>query len=165
MPKETMDDLIVILPGISGSVLTRNGNDVWNLSAGTIWSTALSLGRSIRSLVLKNDDLSADLAPDGVKATALIQDAHLVPGLWKIDGYSRLPKELDEVFDLYPCSPDDDQPGNMLEFPYDWRRDIRASAGLLGRVVGRKLELWRKNGGSKNSRVIFVAHSMGGLVA
>ena len=37
MPKETMDDLIVILPGISGSVLTRNGNDVWNLSAGTIW--------------------------------------------------------------------------------------------------------------------------------
>ena len=165
MPKETMDDLIVILPGISGSVLTRNGNDVWNLSAGTIWSTALSPGRSIRSLVLKNDDLSADLAPDGVKATALIQDAHLVPGLWKIDGYSRLPKELDEVFDLYPCSPDDDQPGNMLEFPYDWRRDIRASAGLLGRVVGRKLELWRKNGGSKNSRVIFVAHSMGGLVA
>jgi len=164
MSKETMDDLIIILPGISGSVLTRNGKDVWNLSAGALWSTALSLGKSIRSLILKNDDLSKDLAPDRVKATALIQDAHIVPGLSKIDGYSRLPMELNEAFDLYPCSLDDDQAGNFLEFPYDWRRDNRATAGVLGRVVDRKLELWRKNGGSKNSRVILVAHSMGGLV-
>ncbi len=165
MPKNTMDDLIVLLPGITGSVLSRESQDLWNLSARTLWSTAVSLGASIRSLVLKDDDLGADVAPDGVTATAVIEDAHLVPGLYKVDGYSLLPEALGEAFELFESGPDDDEAGNFLKFPYDWRRDVRASAGRLQRVIRRKLDLWRRKGGTRGSRVILIAHSMGGLVA
>jgi pimeloyl-ACP methyl ester carboxylesterase len=62
-------------------------------------------------------------------------------------------------------APDDEAPGNLVRFPYDWRRDVRASARRLGRVVDRKLAIWRETGGTDDSRVILVAHSMGGLVS
>jgi hypothetical protein len=65
MSKEAMDDLVVLLPGITGSVLQRDGRDVWNLSARTIWSTVVSRGDSIRSLRLDGDDPTAAVAPDG----------------------------------------------------------------------------------------------------
>lgn len=55
------------------------------------------------------------------------------------------------------------------EFPYDWRRDVRETAGALGRFLegkgfargadGRQL---KEDGGP---RLSIVAHSMGGLVA
>ena len=166
MSRAAMNDLVVILPGVTGSVLQRNGRDVWNVSARAIWSLAASLGGSVRALRLEADpDLDADVAPDGIRATALIDDAHLVPGLCKVDGYTRLPKALAEEFELYECGLDDDEPGNFLRFPYDWRRDVRASARRLRRVLRKKLDLWRKTGGTRGSRVILVAHSMGGLVA
>ena len=126
--KAEMTDLVVMLPGITGSVLQRGGRDVWNLSARAGWSVAASLGGSIRSLRLEGDDPDADDAPDGVRASALIEDLVLVPGLYKLDGYTMLPRKLAEEFVLRPCGPDDDAAGNFLKFPYDWRRDVRASA-------------------------------------
>jgi pimeloyl-ACP methyl ester carboxylesterase len=166
MSKATMDDLVVVLPGITGSILSKGGVDVWNLSARTAWSAAVSRGGSIRSLRLENDnDPDADLAPDGVRATGMIEDLIVVPGLFKLDGYSMLPQALDEAFELAPCDADDDQAGNFLKFPYDWRRDVRFTARRLKKVVDRKLGLWRRKGGTTGSRVVLVAHSMGGLVA
>ena len=79
MSAATMDDLVVLIPGITGSVLSRDGRDLWNLSARTVWRTVISLGDTIRSLRPEYDDLDADAAPDGVTATALIEDTHLVP--------------------------------------------------------------------------------------
>jgi pimeloyl-ACP methyl ester carboxylesterase len=167
MAKALMNDLVILLPGISGSVLQRGGKDVWNVSGQAVLSALFSLGGSIRSLALdaSQDDIEADRAPDGVEATAMIADAHLVPGLCKVDGYTQLFESLFESFDLDEVGPDDDQPGNLVRFPYDWRRDVRATARQLRRVVARKLDLWRANGGTKDSRVILVAHSMGGLVS
>ncbi|MGP0068363.1 MAG: esterase/lipase family protein [Isosphaeraceae bacterium] len=165
MPRAMMNDLLVILPGITGSVLQRNGKDIWNASWRTLWSAALSLGGSIQSLQLGADDLDADVAPDGVRATALIEIPHLVAGLAKVDGYTNLFETLTESFELYECGPDDETAGNFLKFPYDWRRDIRASARRLARVLHHKLDLWRQDGGTADSRAIIIAHSMGGLVA
>src|SRR5512135_3285584 len=115
MSAATMDDLAVLIPGITGSVLSRDGRDLWNLSARTVWRTVISLGDTVRSLRLEYDNLDADVAPDGVTATTLIEDAHLVPGLCKVDGYSLLPKVLGEEFELYECGPDDDRAGNFLK--------------------------------------------------
>src|SRR5512135_1216341 len=114
--KAEMTDLVVMLPGITGSVLQRGGKDVWNLSARAGWSVAASLGGSIRSLRLEGDDPDAADAPDGVRASALIEDLVLVPGLYKLDGYTMLPRKLAEEFVLRPCGPDDDAAGNFLKF-------------------------------------------------
>ncbi len=141
MSKAMMNDLLVILPGTTGSVLRRDGKDVWNASWRALWSAARSLGGSIQSLRLGADDLDADEAPDGVKATSIIEDAHLVPGLFKVDGYTKLFETLTESFDLYECDPDDEEAGNFLKLPYDWRRDIRRQlAAARFRIVRHKLD-------------------------
>ena len=62
------------------------------------------------------------------------------------------------------AEPDDDSSGNLMPFPYDWRRDNRVAAIRLAEVVKRKLALWGRRE-IENPRVLFVAHSMGGLVA
>ena len=74
-----------------------SGKDVWNLSAKTAWSAVTSLGGSIRSRsrLSADNDLDADAAPDGVTATELIEDLVIVPGYYKLDGYSMLPQAID----------------------------------------------------------------------
>ena len=82
----TFPDLVILLPGITGSVLANvKGKEVWGLSAGAVWRAITSLGGSITGLELAGDDVD-----DGVTATRLVPDVTLVPGLVKIDGYSRV---------------------------------------------------------------------------
>jgi pimeloyl-ACP methyl ester carboxylesterase len=167
MAKARMNDLVVLLPGITGSVLHRDGRDVWNISKGAIWTALTSLGGSIKDLRLDAEDPKSEspVAWDGVRATALIEGAHLVPGLWKIDGYSQVLKTLKLAFHLAECRAYDEEVGNLIQFPYDWRRDVRISARLLKQMVDRKLALWRAASKDGQARVVLVAHSMGGLVA
>ncbi|WP_454131014.1 esterase/lipase family protein [Kitasatospora aureofaciens] len=54
---------------------------------------------------------------------------------------------------------------NFLEFPYDWRLDNRIAARRLTETVERALHEWRQHTGNPAAKVIFLAHSMGGLVA
>jgi pimeloyl-ACP methyl ester carboxylesterase len=165
MAKATMNDLVVLLPGIIGSVLQRGGEDVWNVSGGAIRSALYTRGRSLRELKLGQDDITKPTAPDGVVATSLIHVPHLVAGLFKVDGYTTLADRLTDEFELEECSLDDGTAGNFLRFAYDWRRDVRASAGRLKAVIDKKLPAWEQGNGTSGSRVILVAHSMGGLVA
>ena len=164
MAKPPMSDLLVLIPGITGSVLRRRGRDIWNLSASAALSFLKTGGRSLRDLTLECDDPQADIADD-IEATALIETAHIVPGLWKIDGYTALQKMLKATFAIREVGARDQQPGNFMTFPYDWRRDVRISARLLGRAIDRKLALWREASGNKTAKAIVLAHSMGGLVA
>ncbi len=119
-------DMIVLLPGIVGSVLAKDGKDVWALSGAAALKSLVSLGGSIKDLGLQGDDPDADDLGDGITAPRLMPDTHLVPGLWKIDGYTKVAAKLKEQFDLTPGV-------NFFEFPYDWRRDNRASARRLAR--------------------------------
>jgi triacylglycerol esterase/lipase EstA (alpha/beta hydrolase family) len=57
------------------------------------------------------------------------------------------------------------KPANYFEFPYDWRRDNRVSARKLKTLIDERLHLWRNNTPYKDAKVIFIAHSMGGLVS
>lgn len=156
--KRPMPDVIVLLPGITGSVLQKDGRDVWSLSAQGIAQALLTLGGSIGALRITSDPADADDLGDGVTATRLFPDIHLIPGLWKIDGYGALRKWVVDSFEVRPGE-------NLFELPYDWRRDNRVAARRLARQSNAWLKAWRARSGNASAKLILVAHSMGGLVS
>ena len=159
MAREPMKDIIVLLPGITGSVLEKDGKVAWGFNAGSITKTALTRGGSMRdALLLEQDPPDVDDLGDGVKASRLIPDLHLIPGLTKIDGYTKVAKQIQSTFDVKPGE-------NFIEFPYDWRRTNVVSARKLRRESHDWLERWREKTNNKDAKLILVAHSMGGLVS
>src|SRR5690349_20563285 len=130
MPRRALRDVVVLIPGILGSVLRRNGKDVWALSGWAALNALLSLGSSITDLAVKDDPPDADDLGDGVTVGPLMPDAHLIPGLWKIDGYTKIRDTIHREFDVTDGR-------NYFEFPYDWRRDNRVAARKLS-VLSRE---------------------------
>ena len=151
-------DVIVLLPGITGSVLQKDGKDVWALSGGALWQGLKDFGESIKELRLEQDDPEADDLGDGITAPRLIADTHLIPGLWKIDGYGKVAETIKRELDVTPGL-------NFFEFPYDWRRDNRVHARRLARESREWLRAWRKQSGNDDARLVLIGHSMGGLVS
>jgi hypothetical protein len=158
MPRKQMGDVIVMLPGITGSVLQKDGKDVWAPTAGAVIHALLSLGKNVKSLALKDDPPDVDDLGDGVVATRVMPDIHLIPGLWKIDGYSKLKSYIMKTFDVKLGE-------NLLEFAYDWRRDNRVSARKLQHSANSWLKAWRESSGNKDAKLILVGHSMGGVIS
>lgn len=140
-----MGELCVIVPGIGGSVLEVGGKAVWDVSDRDFLRYLLSFGRPFRRLTL--------LAPDhddGVVATRLVRGATIVPGFWNYGDYRPLTAELARRFG----------PAHVVGFSYDWRRSNAVSAARLKCCVDAALAM-RPVG----TKVVLVAHSMGGLVA
>ncbi|WP_406865129.1 hypothetical protein ABZO31_33630 [Streptomyces sp. HUAS MG47] len=158
MARIPMTDVVVLLPGITGSVLTKDGKDLWAPSLGAVLGALTSLGRSLDALALEDDDWRTDDLGDGVVAERLVPDLHTLPGLWKIDGYSRIERFLTSQFDL-------EEGENYFPFPYDWRRDNRAAARRLRDRSHAWLRDWRLASGNDDAQLILIGHSMGGLVA
>src|SRR5271166_3191532 len=153
------EHVVVLVPGISGSALSKDRREVWGTSGGALWRAVTTGGDSIRELALNGpDDPSLDDLGDGVQATRLIPDLHIIPGFWKVDGYSGISSSLVADLGLRPGE-------NFFEFPYDWRRTNQVSATKLSRAVATWLNAWRDRSGSTRAKLILVAHSMGGLVA
>ncbi|MFF0817923.1 hypothetical protein ACFYVR_22570 [Rhodococcus sp. NPDC003318] len=154
-----MRDVVVLIPGITGSVLAKDGRELWAPTPGAALAAVLSLGGSIKKLQLDGDDPDADDLGDGVVATRLVPDLHVLPGLdWKIDGYTRFRTEVTGRFGALPGE-------NYFEFPYDWRRDNRVAARGLARRAHDWLARWREKSGNDDAQLILVCHSMGGIVA
>jgi hypothetical protein len=153
-----MRDVFVCLPGITGSVLRKDGRDLWNVSGGALFSALTTLGRSIRDLKLKDDPADMDDLGDGITAPEVIRDVHLIPGFWKIDGYTKMLRYIEETFDVASGR-------NLFEFPYDWRRDNRVAARRLQRQARGWLDAWRASSGAADAKLVLVGHSMGGLVS
>ena len=147
-------DLVILLPGITGSVLANKaGKEVWAPSGGAVWHAITSFGNSIEDLALASDD-----ADDGVTAPRLVPDVTLIPGFIKIDGYSRTERYLIDQLGL--------QAGrNYFAFPYDWRRDNRVIAKRLESSAMDWLKAWRASSGNADAKLVLIGHSMGGLVA
>jgi hypothetical protein len=153
-----MRDVFVCLPGITGSVLRKDGRDIWNMSGGALFSALTTLGGSIRDLRLEDDPVDVDDLGDGITAPEVIRDVHLIPGVWKIDGYSKMLRYIEETFDVT-------RGRNLFEFPYDWRRDNRVAARQLQRQTRKWLDAWRASSGAADAKLVLVAHSMGGLIS
>ena len=159
-----MGDVVVVLPGITGSILQHDGTDVWAASGGAIWGAISRLGRPILDLRIENDDdHEAEDLGDGIRATRLVEIPRGIAGLAKSDGYATLRRFFADQFDLIDGS-NGDGPANYFEFAYDWRRDNRAAAHRLKRLIDRRLSQWRESSGCRDAKAILVAHSMGGLV-
>ncbi len=158
MAKKAMRDVVVVLPGITGSVLQKDGKDVWNVTAGSVLRALLSLGQNVKDLALEEDPPDVDDLGDGVTATQVMRDIHLIPGLWKIDGYSKTLQYVTDTFDVVPGE-------NFFEFPYDWRRDNRVAARKLAKDAQGWLAAWREKSGAADAKLILVGHSMGGIVS
>lgn len=166
--KIKMRDMIVILPGITGSVLQKDRKDIWAVSGQSFWQILTSMGDSIQQLKLIDDDPEAESLGDGIKATRIARDTHLIPGLVKVDGYTKTSRLITDNFDVISGNiyeDADDKAANFYHFPYDWRRDNRASAGILKRLLDKRLKTWREFSGAQDAKVILLAHSMGGLVS
>jgi pimeloyl-ACP methyl ester carboxylesterase len=153
-----MRDVVVCIPGITGSVLRKDGRDVWNISGGALVSALTTLGRSISDLELERDPPDVDDLGDGITAPEVIRDVHLIPGLWKSDGYTKMLRYIEETFDVT-------RGRNLFEFPYDWRRDNRVAARRLQRKGDQWLKAWRDSSGAGDAKLVLVGHSMGGLIS
>lgn len=165
MHKARLRDLVIVLPGITGSILAKDGKPIWAPSWTILSRTLLTSGRALDSLMLTDDDPQADDLGDGVQVAGLVETAHLVPGLVKIDGYTDLCRMVTDTFEVVRGDITSAGPANFVPFPYDWRRDLRASARRLGRFVERALPTWREYSGAQDAKVVILAHSMGGLIA
>jgi hypothetical protein len=188
MAKTKLRDLVVILPGITGSVLQKDGKDIWNFSGQSIWQLVQTHGKSLQHLRMGGidtvpQDLSdrikatrdADLADilktlalgDGITATSLIPGAHIVPKLEKVlSGYYITARLIADNFECNKGNILAPQPkDNFFEFPYDWRRNNRVNALLLKVFLDKQLKAYRESTGLKDAKVILLAHSMGGLIS
>jgi hypothetical protein len=156
---EKMPDVIVLLPGITGSELKKNGKVVWGWSGRALVKNLLTGGGAfVKDLWVEQDSPTEESLDDGVTASSLLDDLHVLPGIWKIDGYGAVAKFIASEFAVVEGK-------NFFRFPYDWRRDNRSSARTLKKRTDGWLRQWRSDSGNPQAKLILIAHSMGGLVS
>jgi pimeloyl-ACP methyl ester carboxylesterase len=159
-------DVVVVLPGIMGSTLRHDGRLVWGPTAGAALRAVATFGRSVTGLQLPMG-IGDDHPCDGVEPAGLMPDLHLLPGIWTpVKGYDCLLSRLRSL-GYRDASPDPAAPvGNLVAVGYDWRLSCRWNGRWLASRVQPVLERWRAQGGPfAEARLVFVCHSMGGLVA
>ncbi|MFF7355808.1 MULTISPECIES: lipase/acyltransferase domain-containing protein [Streptomyces] len=151
-------DLVVVVPGILGSVLRRtDGRYAWDASlamgaqflrdfCGTLEALALPPG-----LGDGPPPARYALEPEG-----LMPGWQVWPGFWSGAGYPAL------VRSLGTCLKDPER--QLRLFPYDWRLSNRYNALRLLNWAKRRLPEWRRERGDPDARLQLVCHSMGGLI-
>ena len=163
---KSMPHLVILLPGIMGSALQKDGKDLWALSGQALWQHLVTLGKRIGELTIQGDDLHRNDLGDGIHAARLIEDLHSIPPLVEHAGYSVIRRGISDFFGLkegFIDQPEDS--ASFYTFPYDWRRDNRVAARKLQEFIQNQLPRWREWSGAKNAQVILIGHSMGGLIS
>jgi len=64
-PSYLMPDVVVCIPGITGSVLAKDGKDIWNVSGSAIFNALRTLGKDFQELLLEEDPVDAELPGEG----------------------------------------------------------------------------------------------------
>lgn len=150
------EDLIIVVPGILGSVLKKGGRRVWDTSPAVAGAALWNHDRILNALRLPPG--VKDEAPDErhrLTPAGLLGGWHIWPGVWAGAGYHDFVARLRRK---YP------EPGQVAEFAYDWRLSNRYSAQRLAGFVEDTLGPWREHPARRDAKVVFVCHSMGGLV-
>jgi hypothetical protein len=157
-------DAIVVVPGIMGSVLrdSQTGKLLWGLGAGWYLKAWCAPG-GLSQLQLTDAERQGQYGR--VTATGLLTMPAYAPGLSGFEPYTDLLKGINGVVA---------DPAAILEFAYDWRLPTEHNAGLLAQAAHRHLEAWRKHPAQletvrsqpdqREAQLVFVAHSLGGLL-
>ena len=79
-----LDELVVVVPGILGSRLTRvdrdgSRHDIWGTTSAVLFKNIITFGRRIQGLAIRSDD-NPEAPEDGIVPTGLISDFQLIPG-------------------------------------------------------------------------------------
>ncbi len=150
--------MVVIVPGIGGSVLERGGTAVWGQGPLGIAARALDPG------------VLARFEGDGIRATGLVHAPAVLPGFTALRAYDELVRRIVNRFAgvvVDHCHPDA-QPvagANVLCVPYDFRRSLVDCADQVAATVGARLDAAGLSDAERRGRVVVIGHSMGGLVA
>lgn len=169
--KPVLRDLLIFLPGIMGSVLRQGSQRLWDCSGIALSQYLLDrfsgrFGERLDVLAVVDDDWERPL-DDGVVAEELIPDVHHIPKIGSHAGYSPVLRAIRDSFAFVEEGSlhNPRSEANFFPFPYDWRRDNRATAKALAAFIAEQLPRYREASGNSNAGVILVAHSMGGLAA
>jgi hypothetical protein len=154
----TMHDAVVVVPGIMGSELidVATGKVLWGLTDAGWYVSAWTGGVSLRALAVTDEE--RDGRTTRVRPGRLLRlSPAFAPLLRGVEPYAALLKTIGRLVA---------DPAAVLEFAYDWRLSVRHNALLLERAAERHLHAWRAHPrGHAGARLVFVAHSMGGLIA
>ena len=160
-------DLVVVVPGIGGSVLSAAGRGAGG-NVSSAGRARFSTGPvTAASALVSPGRLDLAGSPD-LMPTGLVTGFTAIAPLVTLPGYRGLLRHLSDTFDgvvtdVYrppvPISPDAD----VLLFPYDFRRSVAETALRLDQAVGEALR--NRGAAAGGGQVIVLAHSMGGLVA
>lgn len=153
---ERLRHLVVIIPGIGGSVLEDSERRYR-------WGPKLT---SIARQSLRPEDLSLAEYPR-LTPVDLLPTIGLIRPLM-VPGYDRLVRQICNAFaetrvDVAAPGRDRDLGADVVLFPYDFRLGVRDAAEHLAAEINDRLRPLTEQ--ARNQRVIVVAHSMGGLVA
>ncbi|MEU3660868.1 hypothetical protein AB0E77_14115 [Streptomyces sp. NPDC032940] len=153
-------DLVVVVPGIMGTSLTRDGEEAWNASLAML-SGALTYPAGVAERLRLQDGIG-DGEPEGPYALEVgepVRTLRQLPGWGRHGGHANLARRLGI------------DPERLVTFSYDWRLSNRNSAGKLQQFVERHLDRWRRTADprrypeARDAKVILLCRSMGGLVA
>ncbi|MFD5617711.1 hypothetical protein [Streptomyces yangpuensis] len=164
-------DACVVVPGIMGSVLedAATSRPLWGVNLSMLTDPLTGDGL-LGALHANTQEQTADAdtaqhAPlTRIRATALLAKPWWLPVFEGLDPYSDLHKTLTGVV----LAPD-----AVASFPYDWRLAVSYNGALLARAARAHLTRWRervaavpewRTAGERRPRLLFAAHSMGGLV-
>lgn len=124
---------VVFVPGLMGSQLWRGSEQLWP---------------NVRNLYRDPEQLKLPGAPN-IEPRGLVQEVVVVPNLLKLAQYNRLGDYLVEELGY-------ERERDLLEFAYDWRKDVRDSALQLAAAI----EAW-----DHPAPITIIAHSLGCLVS
>ncbi|MEU2387069.1 hypothetical protein ABZ606_20800 [Streptomyces sp. NPDC012461] len=158
-------DAVVIVPGIMGSELydTVAGRTIWGLANGSWLGRAWLTRDGLAPLRLTDEERAGDHSR--VRARRLLRTPAWSPFLRGVEPYHALVRTVENTTA---------HPDAVMTFPYDWRLSIEVNGRRLAEEARTHLQRWlahpaqaaarRQAVDERPARLVFVAHSMGGLV-
>ncbi len=136
-----MGKTIIFVPGFKGSTLVdKTGQCVWPNFWRAQWHHQESLYLDLPMLNLVN--------PKQYQAKSIIDAVNVLPGLYRYSIYGRWLDFLNQALD---------ESTRVFYYPYDWRQDLSVISQRLAHDVIKIHQ-------DRNDEIIFVCHSMGGLI-
>jgi pimeloyl-ACP methyl ester carboxylesterase len=150
-----LDCLVIVIPGIAGSVLADDH--------GVVWGKSL---RGVLGAVADPDRLSVNTSPS-MRAVGVMPTLGFFPP-FQLPGYDKLVRQLVKGLDGSPtvdCAAESQErnlAADIVVFPYDFRLGVAAASHRLATEVNARLAHLPPR--DRVGRVVVIGHSMGGLV-